>query len=122
MKQTYLTVLEEFLTSGGCLEPGYLQCTLEHIGIVGSDGKIVERGLLERMLRLAEAPVDEQSAALQLPKKNPLRLFYERSLAGQSEESWQILDLVRRHILPRKNPDLFQSSHAPLPARTNNFR
>lgn len=119
MKQAYIAVIEEFISSGGCLEPGDLRNKLEYIGIVDSIGKIVDHGRLERMLRLAEAPVEEQSAALQLPKTNPLRLFYERSLANQSEETRQILDLVRRHILPRKTPEPLQSGHALLPARTN---
>jgi hypothetical protein len=119
MKQAYIAVIEEFILSGGCLELGDLRNKLEYIGIVDSIGKIVDHGRLERMLRLAEAPIEEQSAALQLPKTNPLRLFYEHSLANQSDETRQILALVRRHTQPITKSEPFQPGHAKLPARTN---
>jgi hypothetical protein len=100
-----LAMIEEFVLSGGCLGPGKLREVLEQFGIVDSTGKIVEYDRLQRMIRLADAPQDEQSIALQLPPHAPLRKFYEQAIIANSGAAQQILGILRRHL-----PDLLSAS------------
>lgn len=112
-----------FIADGGALEAGSLRDLLTQCGLVDAGGRLLDAERLGWLLKLADTPLTERQAALQLPKENPLRLFYENVLKHDDGTTAQILEVVKSHLqrnqgrLPQHSPAAsleHQSSLAPV--------